>query len=55
MKALLPNTGWTLNPSPTQCLGVAGKICLTERSNTVMVVVDVRARVMGKRAIAVVI
>jgi hypothetical protein len=31
VKALLANTGWTLKPSPTQCFGMAGKICFTER------------------------
>jgi hypothetical protein len=34
VKALFEKTGWTWNPSPTQCLGAAGKICLTERRAT---------------------
>jgi len=51
VKALLEKTGWTLKPSPTQCLGAAGRICLTVRRDDI-VLVD-RACMIGMIAIMV--
>ena len=53
VKALLANTGCTLNPSPTQCFGMAGRICLTERSDMAVEedVVEAMAEIrVGNRA-----
>ena len=41
-------TGCTLKPSPTQCLGVAGRICLTDLSDDAMLllVVDIDLQIL---------